>query len=132
MFVLSVLKDTIRIAPADLDVPIETAVQEQIHVKYANKVVVDVGLCLFLHSIDKMDDPVVYPVDGGAHLHVQFKMVVWRPRIGQAITGKVAQCTQFGLSISVEFSHDVFVSLSQLPQGSKLSACSIIFIQSSL
>lgn len=122
MFVLAVLKDTIRIAPSDLDQPIKSAVQEQIHIKFANKVIADVGLCLFMHSIEKMDEPVVYPVDGGAHLHVQFKMVVWRPRIGQAIVGKVSDSLdKMGISISIDFTDDIFVAFDQLPENSFLS-----------
>lgn len=39
----------------------------QIEAKFADRVIANVGLCLCLHSYEKIGDPYVYPSDGAAH-----------------------------------------------------------------
>jgi DNA-directed RNA polymerase III subunit RPC8 len=56
---------------------------EQIDAKFANKVLLDVGLCITHFDFLEIEDPYVYPAEGCAHQRVKFRMVVFRPFAGE-------------------------------------------------
>ena len=56
---------------------------DQIDIKFANKVILDVGLCISLFDFLEIGDPYVYPAEGSAHQRVMFRMVVFRPFAGE-------------------------------------------------
>ena len=59
---------------------IAETIRDEVHMKYVNKVIPDQGLCIALHGFDHKSDPFLYPNDGGAHVRVQFRLVVFRYR----------------------------------------------------
>jgi DNA-directed RNA polymerase III subunit RPC8 len=56
---------------------------DQIDIKFSNKVILDVGLCISLFDFIEVGDPFVYPAEGSAHQRVKFRMVVFRPFAGE-------------------------------------------------
>lgn len=56
---------------------------DQIDIKFANKIILDVGLCISLFDFLEIGDPYVYPAEGSAHQRVKFRMVVFRPFAGE-------------------------------------------------
>ena len=68
MFIVISRTDTIRVAPASLGRELQELLADDIDVKYANRVIPDIGMAVSLFAIDKVADPYVLPGDGGAHI----------------------------------------------------------------
>lgn len=56
---------------------------EQIDMKFANKIILEVGLCISVFDFLEVGDPYVYPAEGSAHQRVKFRLVVFRPFAGE-------------------------------------------------
>ena len=56
----------------------------------------------------------MYPSEGSAIQLVKFRMVVFRPFIGEIITGKLVGSNREGLKISVDFFDDILIPASLL------------------
>lgn len=65
------------------------------------------GLCIALKDITKLGDSVILPGDGASHTEVHFRYIVFRPSIGDIITGKIRSCSREGV-------HSKFVNFSLL------------------
>ncbi|KAI9197086.1 RNA polymerase III subunit Rpc25-domain-containing protein [Polychytrium aggregatum] len=119
MFVLSILKDNIRIHPKDLRKPRAEAITDEINKKYSNKVLHNVGLCIRLFDLLEVGDGVVFACQDGAYTSaVKFRMIVFRPFIGEIIDGKVANSSPEGIKVSLEFFDDIIVPPFLLPETS--------------
>jgi len=109
MFVLAVLKDSVKVHPSVFDRNQIEALGEEIDHKYSNKVILDVGLCVCLYDFEKIGDAFIYPLDGSAHYKVTFRLVVFRPFVGEIITGTIVSQTKDGVRVSVGFSDDIMI-----------------------
>lgn len=123
MFLLAELKDTIRIPPETFHMKLIDAVKDEINRKLANKVMpivhirlcepnlylfwywnvhfhqvlLNVGLCIVLKDIIRVGDSIILPGDGASHTEILFRYIVFRPRIGDIITGKIRSCSREGV-----------------------------------
>ena len=93
MFVLVKISDVIKISPDLFGLPHEKVLTEEIDRKYANKVVADVGLCITLYDFISIGDAVIHPCHGASHTEVEFRMIAFRPFIGEVIVGKLVRST---------------------------------------
>lgn len=64
MFVLARLKDKVTIQPYAFDLPQLQAISEKLTRRYANRVVINVGLCICLYDIQHVDPSVLLPCTG--------------------------------------------------------------------
>ena len=88
MYVLADMRDIIHIKPWQFDEDLKTVVESELNKKYANKVVYELGLCIALFDIKKIEDSYVFPGDGSSHTRVTFRFVIWRPFIDEVLVGK--------------------------------------------
>eukprot|EP00903_Cladosiphon_okamuranus_P019376 g17816.t1 len=103
MFVLATIKDTVKVAPSYFGGDALDVLTAQIEAKFADRVIANVGLCICLHSYESIGDPYVYPSDGAAHYKVRFRMLVFRPFVGEILAGKVSCCNKQGIKVSLDF-----------------------------
>ncbi|EKU21415.1 DNA-directed RNA polymerase III subunit RPC8 [Nannochloropsis gaditana CCMP526] len=82
---------------------------EEVDRKYANRIVMNVGLGVCLYDFVDIGDAYLYPSDGAAHHRVTFRLMVFRPFIGEVLVGRVKQCSENGIKISLGFFDDIFV-----------------------
>ncbi|GCC39197.1 hypothetical protein chiPu_0023368 [Chiloscyllium punctatum] len=66
-------------------------------IKLLDRVVYNVGLCICLYDITKLEDSYIFPGDGASHTKVHFRYVVFRPFLDEIITGKIKGCSQDGV-----------------------------------
>eukprot|EP01134_Creolimax_fragrantissima_P003519 CFRG3519T1 len=109
MFWLSLIKSTVVMQPQDFGRDESSALKEALNLKYANKVKKGVGLFITLYDILSQGDQYLYPLNGAAHVHVEFRFIVFRPFVGEALVGKVLQNGKEGLQVSLGFFDDIFV-----------------------
>ena len=82
MFVLSVAHEKVKTAPEQFSRPTEDVIIEQIEMKFANRIIPDVGVYICFYDFIEVGDPYIYPGEGGAIQDVKFRLVVFRPYVG--------------------------------------------------
>lgn len=73
MFVLVEMTDTVRIPPWQFERKLNESIAEELNKKLANKVVYNVGLCICLYDITKLEDSYIFPGDGASHTKGMFR-----------------------------------------------------------
>lgn len=94
MFIVCTLEDKLRVQPQDLGKPTLEAVTAVIERTYIDKVVPDLGLVITLYDILDIQGGFVFPSDGAAHFDTKFRLVVFKPFVGQVLVGKVESCNK--------------------------------------
>jgi DNA-directed RNA polymerase III subunit RPC8 len=129
MFYLVSLRSRLHVPPADFAISFEHSLINEIHAKFANKVLPDVGLLISFHSflaftedVDKGDCSVssvnLHPIDGGIHLTAEFLMIAFRPEPGEILTGEILASDASGILISTDFFDHFFIPPFELPHPS--------------
>jgi len=57
----------------------------------------DVGLCITLHDITKIEESYIFPGDGASHTKVTFRFIVFRPWMEEILIGKIRSCSPEGV-----------------------------------
>ena len=123
MFIISEIEDKIRVDPGDLGRPVLDAVISVIEHLYIDKachrnllasiingcskgvtksadnsflqVLHDLGLVVTIYDVLSITGGYIYPSDGAAHYTVAFRLVVFRPFVGQILTGRLAKSDKY-------------------------------------
>jgi DNA-directed RNA polymerase III subunit RPC8 len=109
MFNLVKVEDTVKIPPSEFHLPMHDAVVAAVNCKYANKVVLEVGLCIQLYDIVSIGDAYLHPGSAAQHVTVIFRMVVFRPFVGEILVGTIRSSSSVGLFISLDFFDDIVI-----------------------
>ncbi|KAK1341658.1 hypothetical protein QTO34_018075 [Cnephaeus nilssonii] len=116
MFVLVEMVDTVRIPPWQFERKLNDSIAEELNKKLANKVVYNVGLCICLFDITKLEDAYVFPGDGASHTKVHFRYVVFHPFLDEILIGKIKGCSPEGVH---GFFDDILIPPESLQQPAK-------------
>ncbi|XP_060063441.1 DNA-directed RNA polymerase III subunit RPC8-like [Ylistrum balloti] len=119
MFVLVEMKDTVRIPPWLFHINFNDAVVETLNKKFANKVVHNVGLCVTLWDIIKLDESFIFPGDGASHTVVHFHFVVFRPFVDEILIGKIKSCCKESVQVTMGFFDDITIPAESLQHPSR-------------
>ncbi|XP_030371979.1 DNA-directed RNA polymerase III subunit RPC8 [Scaptodrosophila lebanonensis] len=119
MFVLAELKDNVRIAPDQFHLKLVDAVRDELDRRLANKVLLNVGLCIALKEIVSLKDSIILPGDGASHTEVLFRYVVFRPMVGTVMTGKIRSCSREGVHVTLGFFDDILIPHAALQHPSR-------------
>jgi DNA-directed RNA polymerase III subunit RPC8 len=114
MFILVVISDIIRIPPEDFNRETSGLII-QLEIKYANKILHEVGLVIKVHDILSLGEAFIHPGDGASVLTVKARLVVFKPFIGEVLTGKIKGSTEQGLVVSMHFFDHIFIPKENLP-----------------
>lgn len=101
----------IQIAPTDFAPRKKSihAIEDNIHKKYANKVLQHVGLCICYWDLLKASEGLISQGDGMANVNVVFRLVVFRPFKGEILQGTITEASIEGVRISVDIFDDIWV-----------------------
>lgn len=121
MFVLSRLSDLIRIPPDQFNKKAKNSLIAELNKKYANKIINNLGLVVSVWDLIKVDDGLLKPGDGASFIKCVVRVVVFRPFVGEILTGWIEKCTPEGLKIKMEFFNDIFIPKNLLFEGSEYS-----------
>lgn len=109
MFALTVIKESVKIEPAKLRHDFTQMVINNLNKKYSNKVVLNVGLCISVLDLLEVEDPYVHPGEASAIVKVKFRLVVFRPLVGEVLEGRVRSCGEEGINVSLGFFDDILI-----------------------
>lgn len=90
MFLLSTFQDRIPIQPRDLHLQRKHAVAAVVNALYLDKVIHDVGLAVTIYDIIEVKGGHLYPSEGAPFFDVKFRLVVFRPFMGEVLEGTVS------------------------------------------
>lgn len=119
MLHLIVLEDKITCTPDTQDRNHTEVLIEQIEVKYLNKIILGAGLGIAFYDFVDVGDPYLYPGEGACVRHLKFRLVVFRPLVGEVLTGRVIAANKDGLKVSVGFFDDIVIPGSLLQDPSE-------------
>ncbi|XP_027212786.1 DNA-directed RNA polymerase III subunit RPC8 [Penaeus vannamei] len=109
MFQLAEIRHMVRIPPWLFGQTLNDAVVEELNRKLANKVVLNVGLCIALFDVTSLGDSYIFPGDGASHTRVTFRYVVFRPFMEEILEGTIKSADADGLQVSLGFYEDVYI-----------------------
>ncbi|XP_030757786.1 DNA-directed RNA polymerase III subunit RPC8 [Sitophilus oryzae] len=121
MFVLAEMKNVTRISPELFNLNLNEAVAGELNKKLANKVLLNVGLCIALFDITSIQDSFIIPGDGASHTIVYFRYIVFRPFMEEILIGKIRSCSQEGVHVTMGFFDDILIPPSALQHPSKFN-----------
>eukprot|EP00698_Gefionella_okellyi_P020066 TRINITY_DN6251_c0_g1_i1.p1 TRINITY_DN6251_c0_g1~~TRINITY_DN6251_c0_g1_i1.p1 ORF type:complete len:202 (-),score=27.73 TRINITY_DN6251_c0_g1_i1:1035-1640(-) len=110
MFIITEIKDFVRVPPEDLRLPTLEVIEDLINQKFTNKVIPQAGLAISVFDIlDLGEGTIVQGSDGFARYQVRFRLQMFRPHAGECLVGKISGCTTRGLRISMDFCKEIFI-----------------------
>lgn len=115
---MATFRDTIRVAPKHLGQPIENVLADELNLRLANKVVLNVGLVICLHDIVEVVESHIFCGDGAIHTECKFRLIVFRPQIGEVLCGTLRSSSKEGLKVSLGFFDSIVVPPQQLNEPS--------------
>ncbi|VDM30151.1 unnamed protein product [Toxocara canis] len=65
------MEDTVRIQPHNFGMPFEEVLMKRLNARLTNKIVPDLGLCLFVYDLIEVGVSYVLPGDGSTHTRVK-------------------------------------------------------------
>lgn len=78
MFIVSEFEEVVKVHPTHLEDDQVSRIIIHLNSMLANKVVMDVGLCLSLYDVIEIGDSIIYPGEGAYFSKVKFRFVVFR------------------------------------------------------
>jgi DNA-directed RNA polymerase III subunit RPC8 len=118
MFVIEILEDKVKAQPDQFDRCLRDVIMEQIELKYVNKIILRVGLCVAFYDFIEIGDPYIYPAEGSTHQSVKFRLVFFRPFDGETLTGKIIGSDEKGIRVSLGFFDDIFIPSNRFMDNS--------------
>ncbi|XAR61141.1 DNA-directed RNA polymerase [Bertholletia excelsa] len=118
MFYLSEIEHTLRLPPHLLDLPLQDAIKGQLEDLFLDKVIANLGLCISLYDIRSIDGGFIFPGDGASTYTVHFRLIMFRPFIGEVIGAKLKESDSNGLRLSLGFFEDIYIPAHLLPNPS--------------
>jgi DNA-directed RNA polymerase subunit E' len=113
MFNLITLKDTIRIAPAKFDEPLEDAAYAELRSKYEGLVDEELGYIISVINLEVNSYGRIIAGDGGTHHPVSFDILTFYPQLQEVIEGEVVEVADFGTFLRIG-PVDALLHVSQL------------------
>lgn len=83
--------------PRLLNLPLQDAIKEELQNIFLDKVISKLGLCISIYDIRKIDGGFISPGEGASTYTVEFRMIVFRPFVGEIISAKLKESTADGL-----------------------------------
>ncbi|CAJ0581301.1 unnamed protein product, partial [Mesorhabditis spiculigera] len=115
MFILSEMQDIVAVVPHHFKNQLKETLHNSLNWRFANKVIVDLGLCVCLYDILHVGDMFILACDGRGHVPVRFRFIIFRPFVDEILEAKIVSSTEAGITLSVGFFEDIFIPMHKLP-----------------
>ncbi|KAE9460633.1 hypothetical protein C3L33_07439, partial [Rhododendron williamsianum] len=100
MFCLSLIEHTLRLPPHLLDLPLHVAIRGELEALFLDKVIANLGLCVSVYDIQEIGKGFIFPGDGASTYTVLFRLIMFRPFVGEVIAAKLKESDANGLRLS--------------------------------
>jgi DNA-directed RNA polymerase subunit E' len=113
MFNLITINDTIRIAPAMFNEPLEDSAYTELRKKYEGLVDEELGYIISVIDLNVNPYGRIIAGDGGTHHPVSFNILTFFPQLQEVIEGEVVEVADFGTFLRIG-PVDALLHVSQL------------------
>jgi len=96
MFQVMVLKDTVRIPPANFGKPLEEAALAELKSKYEGLVNDEVGYVIMVTEVNVDQMGHIIPGDGATYHSATFSILTFYPEMQEVLEGEVVEIADFG------------------------------------
>nr|XP_027095709.1 DNA-directed RNA polymerase III subunit RPC8 isoform X2 [Coffea arabica] len=118
MFCLSEIEHTLRLPPHLLNLPLAEAIKGELEGLFLDKVIAKLGLCISVYDIRSIDGGFIFPGDGASTYTVRFRLLMFRPFLGEVISARLKESSSTGLRLSLGFFDDIYIPRALLPSPS--------------
>lgn len=94
MFILTTISDKLPLDPQLLNIPKGEAITKVIEKQYFDKVIHNVGLVVTIYDILEIAGGHIYPSDPSPYFQIKFRLVIFRPFLGEVIVGRISSCSK--------------------------------------
>ena len=101
MFYLTEIEDYVRVEPRLFGLSTDKAVEEQLLKTYENYVDKEIGNVISVVEVLEVGDGIIIPGDGAAYYNSKFKLLCWKPEMGELVYGDITEITNFGAFINL-------------------------------
>ncbi|MBA0579546.1 hypothetical protein Gorai_021799, partial [Gossypium raimondii] len=91
------IEHTLRLPPHILHLPVDEAIKSELETLFLDKVIAKLGLCISVYDIRSIKGGFIFPGDGASTYTVEFRLIVFRPFIGEIIVAKLKESDASGL-----------------------------------
>lgn len=109
MFVLSQIEHNLPMPPHLLSRPLVDAIKAELERLFLDKVVTNLGLCVSVYDILGVEGGFIFPGEGCSTYKVSFRLLMFRPFIGEVLVGKISEYDDKGLQVSLGFFSDICI-----------------------
>jgi len=96
MYVNYVVRDTVRVPPAEIGSDLNATLLKQARQVYEGVLDEDMGVVVSVTGIDNVGDGRIIPGDGAAYYEADISLVVYKPKVQELVEGEVSDVTEFG------------------------------------
>ncbi|KAM7496045.1 hypothetical protein LguiA_020459 [Lonicera macranthoides] len=118
MFYLSEIEHTLRLPPHLLNLPLNEAIKGELEGLFLDKVIANLGLCISVYDIQSIEGGFIFAGDGASTYTVKFRLIMFRPFVGEVIGAKLKGSDANGLHLSFGFFDDIYVPAHLMPNPS--------------
>lgn len=120
MFIITELEDLVKIQPWKFQRDTNDIIKSTLNRKFSNKVLHNVGLCVSLFDIIKVNEFFLLAGDGATQTKIRFNLIVFRPFIDEILVGKVRGSSRSeGIRVSLGFFDNVLILPQSMPHPSR-------------
>ncbi|KAJ0843096.1 putative DNA-directed RNA polymerase [Helianthus annuus] len=119
MFNLTKLEHTLRLEPHLLTLPLNEAIKGELERLFVDKIIAKLGLCISVYDIESIDGGFIFPNEGAPTYTVKFRLIIFRPFVGEIISARLKESNADGLRLSLGFFEDIYIPELLMPEPSE-------------
>ncbi|KAJ1290870.1 hypothetical protein BS78_02G276100 [Paspalum vaginatum] len=109
MFTLSQIEHNLPMPPHMLSRPLPEAIEAELKTLFLDKVIAKLGLCVSVYDIRSVEGGSIHPGEGCSTYKVSFRLLMFKPFIGEVLVGRISGYDDKGLQISLDFFNDICI-----------------------
>ena len=99
MYIRYVIRDTLRVPPAEIGKELPVTLLAQARKVYEGVMDEDIGVVIAVTAIDNVGDGRIVPGDGAAYYDADISFLAYKPKIQELVEGEISDVTEFGAFI---------------------------------
>ncbi|OMJ87564.1 hypothetical protein SteCoe_10646 [Stentor coeruleus] len=124
MFLLYTIETKIDCPPEKISMNFRESVLNKVDECFAGKIIKNEGICISVYDMKIIQTTLV---EGYFQAHVSLRLIVFKPFIGEILTGKIIESTQEGIEVDLIFV-SAFIPAGFLNESSSFDELEGVFV----
>jgi DNA-directed RNA polymerase subunit E' len=101
MFYKILVKDHIRVSPANFERDLKDALASEVRTKYTGYISKELGIVVDVLDVKEVGDGLLIPGDGAPYYAASFELLVYEPENNEVLSGKIKDIADFGAFLTM-------------------------------